>query len=70
MKTVYIYNKVKKSLRTVLFLSVGSLLFTGCSDFLDIKPMNTTVLENYWKEKADVTLPYKAVMRLWPAKLS
>ena len=55
MKTVYIYNKVKESLRTVLFLSVGSLLFTGCSDFLDIKPMNTTVLENYWKEKADVT---------------
>lgn len=30
-------------------------LLTGCSDFLDILPMNSTVLENYWKEKADVT---------------
>ena len=55
MKTVYLYNKVKESLRTVFFLSVGSILLTGCSDFLDIEPMNSTVLENYWKEKADVT---------------
>ena len=30
-------------------------LFSSCSDFLDIQPMNSTVLENYWKEKADVT---------------
>ena len=55
MKTVYIYNKVKESLRTVLFLSVGSILLASCGDFLDIQPMNSTVLENYWKEKADVT---------------
>ena len=55
MKTEYIYNKVRNSLRNVLFLSVGSILFAGCSDFLDIQPMNSTVLENYWKEKADVT---------------
>ena len=55
MKTEYIYNKVRNSLRNVLFLSAGSILFAGCSDFLDIQPMNSTVLENYWKEKADVT---------------
>ena len=55
MITEYIYNKVKASLRTTLFLSFGAVLFTGCSDFLDIEPMNSTVLENYWKEKADVT---------------
>jgi len=55
MKTNYIYNKVKASLRTSLFLAFGSILFSGCSDFLDIQPMNSTVLENYWKEKADVT---------------
>ena len=55
MKTVYIYNKVRESLRAVLFLSVGSVMLAGCSDFLDIKPMNSTVLESYWKEKADVT---------------
>jgi len=55
MITEYIYNKVKASLRTALFLSFGAVLFTGCSNFLDIEPMNSTVLENYWKEKADVT---------------
>ena len=55
MKTNYIYNKVKASMRTILFLSVASILFVGCSDFLDIQPMNSTVLESYWKEKADVT---------------
>lgn len=55
MKIEYIYNKVRNSLRNVLFLSAGSILFAGCSDFLDIQPMNSTVLENYWKEKADVT---------------
>ena len=55
MKTNYIYNKVKASLRTALFLAFGSVLFSGCSDFLEIQPMNSTVLENYWKEKADVT---------------
>ena len=55
MKIEYIYNKVRNSLRNVLFLSAGSILFAGCSDFLDIQPMNSTVLDNYWKEKADVT---------------
>ena len=55
MKIEYIYNKVRNSLRNVLFLSAGSILFAGCSDFLDIQPMNSTMLENYWKEKADVT---------------
>ncbi len=34
-------------------VGVGSL--SSCSDFLDILPMNDVVLENYWKEKADVT---------------
>ena len=46
---------MRESLRAVLFLSVGSVMLAGCSDFLDIKPMNSTVLESYWKEKADVT---------------
>ena len=42
MITEYIYNKVKASLRTALFLSFGAVLFTGCSNFLDIEPMNST----------------------------
>lgn len=53
--TTYIYNKVKESMRGVLVLSLGAVVLTGCSDFLDILPMDQVVLENYWKEKADVT---------------
>ena len=55
MKTIYIYNKVKDSLKAVVLIAMSPVLFAGCSDFLDILPMNSTVLENYWKEKADVT---------------
>ena len=28
---------------------------TACSDFLDLKPLNDVVLENYWTKKSDVT---------------
>ena len=54
MKKNYIYNKVIVKVFTYL-LPLTSCLFMSCSDFLDILPMNSTVLENYWKEKADVT---------------
>ena len=33
----------------------GAAALSSCSDFLDIKPMNDVVLENYWTEKGDVT---------------
>ena len=54
MKKNYIYNKVLVKVFSYL-LPLTSCLFMSCSDFLDILPMNSTVLENYWKEKADVT---------------
>lgn len=34
---------------------VLSSVFSSCSDFLDILPMNDVVLENYWTKKEDVT---------------
>lgn len=34
-------------------LAIGSL--SSCNDFLDILPMNSVVLENYWTQKSDVT---------------
>ncbi len=49
------YNKVVTGVISSLLFPLSSLLLSGCSDFLDILPMNSTVLENYWKEKADVT---------------
>ena len=42
----------------LLSLVVGcSMIATtvSCSDFLDIKPLNDVVLENYWTKKSDVT---------------
>lgn len=54
-KRPYIYNKVKRVVAHTLLLPLSSFLFAGCSDFLDIQPMNEVVLEKFWKEKADVT---------------
>lgn len=49
-----INSKVKWMVCAALF-TIYYPLFTGCSDFLDILPMNETVLENFWTEKEDVT---------------
>ena len=42
-------------MKAFLLLTVGSVMTTACSDFLDILPMDQVVVENYWQEKADVT---------------
>ncbi len=44
---------IEKLKHTILAVCL-SLGMTGCSDFLDILPMNEVVLENYWTEKGDV----------------
>ena len=38
-------------------VTLFTLLFTlsGCSDYLDVLPLNEVVLENYWTKKVDVT---------------
>ena len=33
---------------------MGLMGVTGCSDFLEIKPQNEIILEDFWNEKADV----------------
>ena len=53
MKTK-IYNKVKVGVTSFL-LPLSSFLFSGCSDFLDVLPLNDVVLEIYWTKKSDVT---------------
>lgn len=47
MKHIFKYNIAVAALAL-------TLTTTGCSDFLDVKPLNEIVLENYWTEKADV----------------
>ena len=54
MRRQYIYNKVKGLAMLSLLVPFSSALFSGCSDFLEIKPQNEIVLEDFWKEKADV----------------
>lgn len=55
----YIYNKVKavrkQIVRCSLFTLTFGMMLMSCNDFLDIKPMNDVVLDNYWTEKADVS---------------
>jgi len=51
-------EKRKRVLRVLLgaaFFTLNSSLFTSCSDFLDLQPLNDVVLENYWTKKSDVT---------------
>ncbi len=55
MNKHYIYNKVKKAVGGLLLLPILSFVFVGCEDFLEIQPTDVVVLENYWKEKLDVT---------------
>ena len=48
IKKHYIYNKVGLGLCA---LALGT---TGCSDFLEVEPLDQIVLENFWNEKSDV----------------
>ena len=41
------YNKIICAICVVCGL-------TSCSDFLDIKPQNEIIFEDFWNEKADV----------------
>ena len=42
-------------LKHIIYATCLACTLTGCSDYLDILPMNEVVLENYWTEKGDVT---------------
>ncbi|MBB4044278.1 hypothetical protein GGR06_002069 [Bacteroides reticulotermitis] len=43
-------------MKKVLYICMlaGSMLFSGCSDWLDVLPKNEQVTANYWKAKEDV----------------
>ena len=46
-------KNIKHFLSGLLCCTAAAL--TGCSDYLDLKPLNDVVLENYWTKKSDVT---------------
>lgn len=43
-----------KSYAILMSAALAVCSFSGCEDFLDIKPLNDIVLENFWDEKSDV----------------
>jgi len=49
------YKNIAKLGMLSLLLPFSSLVVTGCSDFLDVKPLNDVVLENYWTKESDAT---------------
>jgi len=53
MKYNKLYNKAKHLGFSAAILVAGGLL-TGCSDFLEIKPQNEIILEQFWNEQKDV----------------
>ena len=58
MKTTMI-NKVRKMAKGFLpfllfYLFTFSPLFTSCSDFLEVEPLDQIVLANFWNEESDV----------------
>lgn len=49
-----ITKKIKNIALTLMAGCGLAVTTTSCNDFLEIMPMNEVVLENFWKEKADV----------------
>lgn len=44
-----------RSIKHYMMVGLGIVALTSCGDFLNIKPQNEIVLEDYWKEKDDAT---------------
>ena len=54
-----IYEKTRRCYRFIVYILLpiigGGTVGVSCDDFLDLKPLNDVVLENYWTKKSDVT---------------
>ena len=50
------YTIIRKSKvwTVAITTSLIPLLFTGCSDFLEVEPRNEIVLDQFWNEKSDI----------------
>src|SRR5574344_1873230 len=46
--------KLKNKIISLGAISLIGASLSSCSDFLEIKPLNDIVLENFWNEKGDV----------------
>ncbi|MCF0207995.1 MAG: hypothetical protein HUK07_00985, partial [Bacteroidaceae bacterium] len=53
MKHIDILYRAKQFGLSAILLLSGSIL-AGCSDFLEIKPQNEIIHEQFWNEQKDV----------------
>ena len=54
MKQHNISRKLKSIALLTACVPAAALMFSSCSDFLEIEPRNEIILEKFWNEKADV----------------
>ena len=45
----------KMNKNNIIVLSLLIISVTGCNDWLDIRPENQTVLEDYWQSESQAT---------------
>ena len=46
--------KIKNNILKLGLLSLTTLTLSGCSDFLELEPLDVIVLEKFWNEEGDV----------------
>ncbi len=54
MKRQHIYHRLRGLAAVMAMVPAVAVLFSSCSDFLEIEPRNEIILEKFWTEKADV----------------
>src|SRR5664280_2811266 len=52
-----------KKFQYILVVSFFLLLASGCSDYLDVKPENQLVIEDFWKKGSDVEAVVRSCYR-------
>ena len=54
MRQHTLFHQLKGLALTAMLVPAAAMMFSGCSDFLEIEPRNEIILEKFWTEKADV----------------
>ena len=54
MKRLYISHRLRGLAAAMALVPAAAMIFSSCSDFLEIEPRNEIILEKFWTEKADV----------------
>src|SRR5690606_1737487 len=61
-------SNMKNALKKITACTLGALMLTGCSDFLDRTPMDEIVDETYWKTQQQLEMAATAIYSRVKAK--